>query len=420
MKSQVNKDTYELICNTQRDILQPFFIEMAIKGGYDELLYIYDKNNAEVEEYVSQNSQKILAETGLKLFCDGNKIEKLLQKEKFLAKRFDDFIETIKLENVKSSNKVWLKNKLADYYNHFVRYCKIYRFTESFYSPLVDQTIRSFVTKNIEYKNLVNYALSILLNPSAKEKVTKKREKILSSINADKNITCLCQSVRQIGKAKLAMRSKLNRYWGIFEIFLEEISKKLFLTPVQTKSLFCSELAVILESGKKGIDKNILDKANRRSELFVAKKVNDIYIYYTGQDAKRIANSVRWEINENISEISGDVASVGYAKGKVIIMPFGISKKGNEKLWQKMAMMEKGNIIVAANTGPDMIMACRKAGAIVADEGGINSHAAIISRELEIPGIVNTKIATKALNDGDIVEVDANKGIIKILKKYGR
>jgi len=41
--------------------------------------------------------------------------------------------------------------------------------------------------------------------------------------------------------------------------------------------------------------------------------------------------------------------------------------------------------------GPEMAMACRKAGAIAANEGGINSHAAIVSRELGIPGIVNTK-----------------------------
>jgi pyruvate,water dikinase len=45
------------------------------------------------------------------------------------------------------------------------------------------------------------------------------------------------------------------------------------------------------------------------------------------------------------------------------------------------------------------------------------SHASIISRELKIPCIIGTKIATKVLKDGDLVEVDADKGIVKILKK---
>jgi phosphoenolpyruvate synthase/pyruvate phosphate dikinase len=59
----------------------------------------------------------------------------------------------------------------------------------------------------------------------------------------------------------------------------------------------------------------------------------------------------------------------------------------------------------------------RKAGAIVTDEGGITSHAAIIARELKIPCIIGTKIATKVLEDGDLVEVDADNGTVRILTK---
>ena len=52
----------------------------------------------------------------------------------------------------------------------------------------------------------------------------------------------------------------------------------------------------------------------------------------------------------------------------------------------------------------------------ITDTGGLTSHAAIISRELQKPCIIGTKIATKVLKDGDVVEVDAEKGIVKILK----
>ena len=64
-----------------------------------------------------------------------------------------------------------------------------------------------------------------------------------------------------------------------------------------------------------------------------------------------------------------------------------------------------------------MMPALIKAAAIVTDEGGVTSHAAIVSRELGIPCVVGTKIATKVLKDGDLVEVDANNGIVKILKR---
>ena len=60
--------------------------------------------------------------------------------------------------------------------------------------------------------------------------------------------------------------------------------------------------------------------------------------------------------------------------------------------------------------------AMEKAAAFVTDEGGITCHAAIVAREMKKPCIIGTKIATKVLKDGDLVEVDAEKGIVRILK----
>ncbi|TSC78409.1 MAG: pyruvate, water dikinase [Parcubacteria group bacterium Gr01-1014_29] len=59
----------------------------------------------------------------------------------------------------------------------------------------------------------------------------------------------------------------------------------------------------------------------------------------------------------------------------------------------------------------------KKALAIVTDEGGTTCHAVIIARELQKPCIVGTKIATKVLKDGDLVEVDANNGVVRIVKR---
>ena len=73
--------------------------------------------------------------------------------------------------------------------------------------------------------------------------------------------------------------------------------------------------------------------------------------------------------------------------------------------------------MVSIATNPDIVPAMKKAGAIVTEQGGITSHAAIVSRELRTPCVIGTKIATKVLKDGMVVEVDANKGIVKILGK---
>ena len=64
-------------------------------------------------------------------------------------------------------------------------------------------------------------------------------------------------------------------------------------------------------------------------------------------------------------------------------------------------------------TQPNIIDIAKKAAAIVTDEGGMLSHAAIISREFGIPCIVGTHYATKVFKDGDLVEVDADKGIVR-------
>jgi phosphoenolpyruvate synthase/pyruvate phosphate dikinase len=106
-----------------------------------------------------------------------------------------------------------------------------------------------------------------------------------------------------------------------------------------------------------------------------------------------------------VETIKGVAANKGKAEGVVKII---YSAKDVDK-------MEKGNILVTRMTVPDMIMAIEKAAAIVTDEGGITSHAVIISRELGKPCVIATKIATKVLKDGDRVRVDAENGIVERL-----
>lgn len=74
--------------------------------------------------------------------------------------------------------------------------------------------------------------------------------------------------------------------------------------------------------------------------------------------------------------------------------------------------IEKGDVLVTEMTNPDMVPAMKRAAAIVTDEGGTTSHAAIVSREMGIPCIVGTNAATKILKDGDIITVNADKGSV--------
>ena len=109
----------------------------------------------------------------------------------------------------------------------------------------------------------------------------------------------------------------------------------------------------------------------------------------------------------DLKDFRGLSASVGRVTG-----PVKIVKSATE-----IGKVKQGDILVAVMTRPDYVVAMKKAAAIVTNEGGITSHAAIVSRELGIPCIIGTKIATEVLKDGDIVEVNANHGVVNILKR---
>ncbi len=108
-----------------------------------------------------------------------------------------------------------------------------------------------------------------------------------------------------------------------------------------------------------------------------------------------------------VGEVAGQPAYKGVARGLVRI----VRKQSH------LEKVKKGDILVAPMTTPDFLPAMDRAAAFVTDEGGVTCHAAIVSREMEKPCVIGTKYATEVLRDGDLVEVDANKGVVRILKK---
>lgn len=84
---------------------------------------------------------------------------------------------------------------------------------------------------------------------------------------------------------------------------------------------------------------------------------------------------------------------------------------------RKMDAMQLGDILVSPTTAPDLMPALKKAAAIVTDVGGMLSHAAIVARELDTPCIVGTGFASRVLKDGDLVEADADNGVVRIIEK---
>ena len=138
---------------------------------------------------------------------------------------------------------------------------------------------------------------------------------------------------------------------------------------------------------------------------FVAGYINGEFVLLAGESAVELNKYFDGDIQGDVNEIKGKVACKGVVKGRVRVI---LSKEDFFKF-------EQGEILVAPSTTPDYILLMKKASAIVTNEGGLSSHAAIVSRELGVPCVIGTKIATKVLKDGMMVEVDANKGIVRII-----
>ena len=107
------------------------------------------------------------------------------------------------------------------------------------------------------------------------------------------------------------------------------------------------------------------------------------------------------ELKVIVKGISAGRRGYGAGIAKVVFTPEEASK-----------VMQKGDILVTDMTNPDFVPFMKIAGAIVTDKGGVTSHAAIVSRELSIPCIVGTEIATKVMETGKEYTVDSRNGVV--------
>jgi len=120
----------------------------------------------------------------------------------------------------------------------------------------------------------------------------------------------------------------------------------------------------------------------------------------------RAITTISDNVEESDRELEGEIilkgipASPGIASGKIKVV-HDLNELGK---------IEEGDVLVTKMTNPDMVVSMQKSSAIVTDEGGLTSHAAIVSREMGIPAIVGTREATKKLKDGEIITVDGSSG----------
>ncbi|MBI4779142.1 hypothetical protein HY797_01660 [Candidatus Falkowbacteria bacterium] len=290
-----------------------------------------------------------------------------------------------------------LKRKIVNHYKKWRWAPYTYRWPAydlSYYLEIWSGIIRQKIDAGKELKRL-------LAEP---EEIKNKKQAIVKKLK----ISSFDNHLFNIAADIIYLKSFRKDCWfhGCFaaENLYKEIGRRLGLSLNQVWMMGFWEIAPALR--KKEFDPEVINQRIKFSVLY--QKGEKGYIY-SGQKAKNFLSKLILEKEKiiKVNELSGTGAYAGKIKGKVKII----------NLPEEMVKIEKGDIMVSHTTFPSLVPAMKKAAAIITDDGGITCHAAIVARELKTPCIVGTKIATKVLRDGDLVEVDADKGVVKKLNK---
>lgn len=307
-------------------------------------------------------AKKTLSE-GLKLYGDNRKFN-IYKKgfEKYKQESQSYFDRIIKKSNLN-------KKELEKFFDYTVKFFSYYSKTEFFYTDKVFEQSKSKLGTDRNLKDL--------------EHIKNSGREYLNKIFFGKS-SYLSRMLKIINKQFDISQEHLRRY-DIDEIL------KLFKGEKLNESLV---------------------KARTKAYIMIAdrKKI----LRFGGREAERIINQFLKTTEIDKRQITGTVAN----KGKITSWARVISCNYDnfDELKPIMEKMKKGEILVAETTSPELMMACRKAGAIITNQGGLMSHAAIVSRELGIPCIVGTGNATEVIKNGNLLEVDANRGVVRKLE----
>ena len=364
-----------------------------------------------------------------------NKIKKSIKKQRSKLNSSDVFIllttpekksmavkeeiESLKIlqeiNNSKKAKKIFLQSNVEKIENdlkkiddklkkkiisHYKKWCW-YPFT--YIGPAYELNYYLEIWSGLLRQNInIDKHLKRIKNQSKKIKLQKK--KIIEELKIDFTAIRLFSIASDIIYLKSYRKDCLFHGMYVLDKILREIASRFNFSLKQTGFMADWEVAIALKKGNFPVD--IL---NERIKFSVYWQKGEKGIIYTGAKAKQFLSKLNIEKIKikKVDKLEGTCACSGKVRGVVKIV----------NLPEEMGKMNQDDVMVAHTTFPSLVPAMKKAIAIVTDDGGITCHAAIVAREMKKPCIIGTKIATKVLKDGDLVEVDADKGVIKILKK---
>ena len=233
--------------------------------------------------------------------------------------------------------------------------------------------------------------------------VPEKRQHV-PNIEAQPQVKELGNLIALLSNQRIWSRWHGMRLRYCIKLGVQELARRWNISLLEYATL--PEMELFTQSEK--IDLQELER--RKNEGYVAVIIDQKPTLLTGQKAIQYKLLVEEKIEET-DTVHGLCANPGKITGKVRIISFA-----SDDYHKEISQFQNGEILITGMTRPQIAHLCQKASAIITDEGGITSHASIISREFNIPCIIGTKNATKIFKTGDLVEIDAAHGTAKRIK----
>jgi phosphoenolpyruvate synthase/pyruvate phosphate dikinase len=268
--------------------------------------------------------------------------------------------------------------------------------SQEYFIDILSSLIRQNINPEIALKESDNNRIGI----------EKRQRELEKKLNIDEKHVDIFKFARDLVFTKGSRKDAMFNAIAVLENLYREVARRYYLSLRQVRYFIPSELIQLLRGYS--ISAELLNERFNFSIYYSSAKIpSDLFL--VGEKAQTFIaklNIIKEEISD-VKILAGDCASPGRVRGEAKII----------NVIADMAKMKKGDILVSIATTPDLVPAIKKAAAIVTDVGGITCHAAIISRELGIPCVVGTKIATKVINDGMLLDVDATHGKVDMIDK---
>lgn len=358
-----------------------FITDLLFRVNYRYLDAIATIKNGKWELFIEKSILDKIANDRFKEVINGIDFREFKEKSLKLSKELLS-LKNIEISKIDKKEFLILLDKLFDIGGRFMRN---YNKTEFFYFIKIEKELGEYIEGKFSFEDILSANIDLSSFPEDKRKLT--------------------EYIINMQHLKLELRKVLNEVWMGLDSVLSKILEQIVIRTDREDAV-----SMTLEEIKDCLNgKQITDVSERQVYSFIQwdNEINKLKII-SGAEGYRKIRELDKEIPKN--EVIGTPAFKGIARGKAKIIPLSINPD------KYLLKMQKGDILVSDTTGPEMMVAIEKAAAIVTDEGGMMSHAAIVAREFEIPCVVGTKFATEVFKDGDLIEVNANNGLVRKLE----